>query len=284
MLTEIKGIKVGQWSDNKAATGCTVILFPENTIASGEIRGGAPATRDFSLLDPSRLVDEVNAVVLSGGSAFGLAACEGVMEYLESEGIGFQTGYGRVPIVVGLSLFDLGVGDAKVRPSSGEGKEAAKNASDTTDLGRVGAGTGATVSKWRGKEFAQTGGLGGEVLREGELVVACLIAVNASGDIDDGTVSNLVQKGDFVFPTTRPFENTTIGVVATNAKLDKEECFLASQSAHDGYARALFPSHTSADGDAVIFAATGEVDSDLGTIRALTTLVVESAIRSVANL
>ncbi|MEG3585867.1 MAG: P1 family peptidase [Actinomycetota bacterium] len=283
MITEIKGIRVGHWSDHEAATGCSVILFPEDTVASGEIRGGAPATRDFSLLNPSRLVQHINAVVLSGGSAFGLSACEGVMEYLELEGIGFQTGSGRIPIVVGLSLFDLNVGDANVRPGPSQGKEAATNASSKSELGKLGAGTGATVSKWRGANFAQPGGLGGGILRDGELIVACLIAVNASGDIDDGTTSELIEEGSFVFPEILPFENTTIGVVATNAKMNKDACHLASQSAHDGYARALFPSHTSGDGDAVVFAATGEIEADLGTVRALTTLAVESAIKSVAN-
>ncbi len=283
MITEIKGIRVGHWSDYEASTGCSVILFPENTVASGEIRGGAPATRDFSLLNPSRFVQHVNAVVLSGGSAFGLSACEGVMEYLESEGVGFKTGSGRVPIVIGLSLFDLNTGDAKIRPGPAQGQVAAANAASESQLGKVGAGTGATVSKWRGEKFVQPGGLGGAILREGELIVACLVAVNASGDIDDGVTSELIKEENFVFPEILPFENTTIGVVATNANLDKNACFLASQSAHDGYARALFPSHTSGDGDAVVFAATGEIEADLNTVRALTTLVVESAIKSVAN-
>ncbi len=283
MINEIKGIRVGHWSDHEASTGCSVILFPENTVASGEIRGGAPATRDFSLLDPSRYVQHVNAVVLSGGSAFGLSSCEGVMEYLEQEGVGFETGSGRVPIVVGLSLFDLNTGDSKVRPGPTQGKEAATNAADESQLGKVGAGTGATVSKWRGKEFAQPGGLGGAILREGELIVACLIAVNASGDIDNGVTSGLIKEENFSFPEVLPFENTTIGVVATNANIDKAACYLASQSAHDGYARALFPSHTSGDGDAVVFAATGEIEAELGTVRALTTLVVELAIKSVTN-
>lgn len=281
MITEIQGIKVGHWTNHDALTGCTVILFPSGTIASGEIRGGAPATRDFSLLEPGRLVQHVNAVVLSGGSAFGLSACTGVMDLLEIEGIGFQTSNGKVPIVVGLSLFDLSVGSSSVRPGPEEGKEAFNNASSTTELGRVGAGTGATISKWRGKNYAQTGGLGGSIHRDDDLIVACLIAVNASGDIDDGNTVNAVTDGDFVFPEVTPFENTTIGVVATNAKLEKEECFLASQSAHDGYARAIFPAHTSGDGDAVVFAATGEIEADLTTVRALTTLTVESAIKSV---
>ena len=283
MITEIEGIKVGHWTDSSAQTGCTVILFPQETVASGEIRGGAPATRDFALLDPTRLVDQINAVVLSGGSAFGLSACSGVMEFLEEANIGFNTSAGKVPIVVGLSLFDLGSGSSTVRPGHQEGKEAASVASSIAPLGRVGAGTGATVSKWRGKEFSELGGLGGATLREGDLIVSCLIAVNASGDIDFGEYPNKIRDGQFSIPKVNPFENTTIGVVATNAKLTKSECFLVSQSAHDGYARALFPAHTSGDGDAVVVAATGKVSTEMSTIRSLTTLTVETAIKSIAN-
>ena len=283
MITEIEGIKVGHWTDSNAQTGCTVILFPQETVASGEIRGGAPATRDFALLEPTRLVDQINAVVLSGGSAFGLSACSGVMEFLEEAKIGFSTSAGKVPIVVGLSLFDLGIGSSTVRPGHQEGKEAASVASAIAPLGRVGAGTGATVSKWRGKEFSELGGLGGATLREGNLIVSCLIAVNASGDIDFGEYPDKIRDGHFSIPKLNPFENTTIGVVATNAKLDKPECFLVSQSAHDGYARALFPAHTSGDGDAVVVAATGQVRAEISTIRALTTLAVETAIKSVAS-
>ena len=283
MITEIEGIRVGHWTDLNAQTGCTVILFPQETIASGEIRGGAPATRDFALLDPNRLVDQINAVVLSGGSAFGLSACSGVMEFLEGENIGFNTSAGKVPIVVGLSLFDLANGSATVRPGHEEGKEAATVASSSTPLGRVGAGAGATVSKWRGKSFAVAGGLGGSTLREEDLIVSCLIAVNASGDIDFGEYPEKIRDGQFSFPSVNPFENTTIGVVATNAKLTKSECFLVSQSAHDGYARALFPAHTSGDGDAVVVAATGQVRAEVSTIRSLATLVVETAIKSIAD-
>jgi len=283
MITDIEGVRVGHWTDSAAQTGCTVILFPEGTTASGEIRGGAPATRDFALLHPSRLVDVINAVVLSGGSAFGLSACSGVMDFLEGEGIGFNTSAGRVPIVVGLSLFDLGTGSSQIRPGYDQGKEACKSASNSTLLGRVGAGAGATVSKWRGQEFSDFGGLGSATLREDDLIVSCLIAVNASGDIDQGEYPQKIRDGDFAFPKVNPFENTTIGVVVTNAKINKADCYLVSQSAHDGFARALFPSHTSGDGDAIVVAATGQVDAEIATIRSLATLTVESAIRSVAN-
>jgi L-aminopeptidase/D-esterase-like protein len=283
MITDIEGIKVGHWTDKNAQTGCTVILFPDGTTASGEIRGGAPATRDFALLHPTRLVDQINAVVLSGGSAFGLAACSGVMEFLEENDKGFDTSAGKVPIVIGLSLFDLASGSPKIRPGYQQGKEAASSASSPTVHGRIGAGTGATVSKWRGKEFSALGGLGGSTLREENLIVACLIAVNASGDIDFGEYPDKIRGQDFSFPKVNPFENTTIGVVATNAKLNKSDCFLISQSAHDGYARALFPAHTSGDGDAIVVAATGQVSAEISTVRSLATLTVEAAIKSVSD-
>ena len=150
-------------------------------------------------------------------------------------------------------------------------------------MGRVGAGTGATVSKWRGKEFFRTRGAWRCNASRGDLIVSCLIAVNASGDIDFGEYPNKIRDGQFSIPKVNPFENTTIGVVATNAKLTKSECFLVSQSAHDGYARALFPAHTSGDGDAVVVAATGKVPTEMSTIRSLTTLTVETAIKSIAN-
>ncbi|MCH1512073.1 MAG: P1 family peptidase [Acidimicrobiales bacterium] len=282
MITGIDGITVGNWTDENAATGCTVVIFPEGTIASGEIRGGAPASRDFALLHPDRMINRIDSVVLSGGSAFGLSACTGVMEFLEERGQGFPTAAGPVPIVVGMSLFDLNEGEPKKRPGAEEGKEAARSASsEKTDLGLVGAGTGATISKWKGRENAQPGGLGGAICRSGDLIVATLFAVNASGDIDDGSSSQSIADETFKFPEVLPFENTTIGVVVTNARLSKGECFLVSQSAHDGFAKALFPSHTEGDGDAAVVAATGQVDANLGTVRLLTTVAVEKAIRSV---
>ncbi|MBG01578.1 MAG: peptidase S58 DmpA [Acidimicrobiaceae bacterium] len=285
MLTDIDGIEVGNWTDPKAETGCTVVIFPEGTVASGEIRGGAPATRDFALLDPSKLVDRIDSVVLSGGSAFGLAACEGVISYLEERGQGFPTASGNVPIVVGMSLFDLNQGDPLVRPGSQEGRKAAVEASSSqTMVGSVGAGTGATISKWRGRENAKSGGLGAAACQYGDLIVAALFAVNASGDIDDGVINEQIANSSFEFPEISPFENTTIGVVATNARISKTECFLASQSAHDGLARALFPAHTQGDGDAVVVAATGSVEATVGTVRVLTTVAVEKAIRSVSEL
>ena len=285
MLTDIPGIRVGHWTEPVAKTGCTVVLLPDGTVASGEVRGGAPATREFALLQPGRLVDRLDAVVLSGGSAFGLAAADGVMGWLAEREVGFATVGGPVPIVVGLSLFDLGIGDGSVRPGPAEGRAAAEAATDgPVECGPVGAGTGATVGKWAGRDAARPGGVGTATRRSGDVVVSALIAVNSVGFIDDG------QRDDDPGPPaasqrsqTERFESTTIGVVATNAVLDKGGCHLMAQSGHDGLARALYPAHTLGDGDALVALATGLVEADLTHVRALATAAVTAAIRSVAT-
>ena len=182
MLTEIPGVRVGHWTDTVARTGCTVVLLPAGTVASGEVRGGAPATREFALLDPHRTVARVDAVLLTGGSAFGLAAADGIMAFCEERGVGFPTPAGVVPIVVAMALFDLAVGDASVRPGSAEGRRACEAAGDDpVELGPVGAGAGATVGVWPDGLTRRPGGLGGAVERHGDVVVAALAAVNALG-------------------------------------------------------------------------------------------------------
>lgn len=288
----IAGVRVGHWTDRTARTGCTVVLFPDGTVASGEVRGGAPATREFALLEPSRTVAHLDALVLTGGSAFGLATADGVMAHCEEHDMGLPTKAGRVPIVVAMGLFDLAEGDPLVRPGAAQGLEAARAAAEgPVELGAVGAGTGATTGKWRGAEQRRAGGLGGFVARRDDVVVAALVAVNAWGDIDDGTAPAQIAAGDFAWPevpaapfseTADAFTNTTIGLVVTNARLDKAECQLVSQGAHDGFARALFPAHTRFDGDAVVTAAVGLVDAPVDLVRVLTTVAVESAVRSVA--
>lgn len=278
MLTDVPGVRVGHWTDREAKTGCTAVLLPENTVASGEIRGGAPATREFALLDPLRLVATVDAVVLSGGSAFGLAAGDGVMGWLEAQGRGFPTKAGPVPIVVGMSLYDLTVGNGSIRPTAANGEAAAASADGGPhEVGLVGAGTGATVGKWGGPDTTTPGGLGAATIRRGDVVVSALIAVNALGWIDDG--STTADPGPRWAPAEADFGNTTIGVVATNARLDKSACHLAAQSGHDGFARSLQPAHTSADGDALVVAATGAVEADPAHVRVLVQHAVVSAIR-----
>lgn len=279
MITEVPGVWAGHWTDAVGRTGCTVALFPEGTVASGEVRGGAPATRETALLAPERLVDRVDAVVLSGGSAFGLAAADGVMRFCEEQGAGFPTSAGPVPIVVGLSLYDLGVGDARARPGADQGYAACVAAAPgPMTLGRVGAGTGATLGTWGGADAGRPGGLGGAVQRQGDLVVAAMLAVNASGWVDTGHIDPRPGGGGLA-------TNTTIGVVATNARLDKVGCHLLAQSAHDGLARALVPAHTRFDGDAVVAASIGpdeaKVDAQVDHVRWLAMTTVEQAIRAV---
>ena len=274
MITDVEGVLVGHWTDEVARTGCTAVLLPEGTVASGEVRGGAPGTREFELLAPERLVDRIDAVMLCGGSAFGLAACDGAMQWLEERGRGFPTSAGPVPIVVGMVLFDLMVGDAAVRPDPAAGYAACEAAATSVAVGPVGAGTGATVAKGGGASTARAGGIGSSSVRQGDLVVGALFAVNAFGDLRDDSAPRDV---DFGRPS---FENTTIGVVATNARLTKLECLLVAQGAHDGLARALDPVHATVDGDAVVAAATGAVDANVDVVRVLAARAAEAAIRA----
>ena len=285
MITDVVGIQVGHWTDPQARTGCTVVLIPPGATASGEVRGGAPAEREFSLLDPARLVPGVDAVVLSGGSAFGLAAADGVVAWLEGQARGFQTSGGVVPIVVGMSLYDLAVGDPAVRPGPKQGWSAADTANaGPVRLGLVGAGTGAMVGKWGGPQVAEPGGIVSATARSKDLVVSSLVAVNAYGFVDDGTtIADPGPPYQSGLGGTESGGNTTIGMVATNGTLTKTECLLMAQSAHNGLARSLYPAHTSVDGDAFVAVATGEVpaqDVDVAHLRLLAQNVVTMAVRS----
>lgn len=280
VLTDVAGIEVGHWTEPAARTGCTVVLLPPGTVASGEVRGGAPATHELGVLDPTSTVDHVDAVVLSGGSAFGLAACGGVLRWCEERGRGVETVAGRVPIVVGLSLFDLGVGDAAVRPGPAEGYAAAAGAAATgvVQSGPVGAGTGATVGKWRGRDRARPSGLGTASAVDGDLVVAALVAVNAWGEVvEPGDLPELPE-GPLDVPLGR--EDTTIGVVATNARLDAVGCRVIARAGHAGMARVLHPVHTPFDGDALVAAATGTLDASPERVVALADRAVAGAVRA----
>lgn len=283
MITDVDGIQVGQWTDARARTGCTVVLLPDGTVGSGEVRGGAPATREFALLEPTRLVTRVDAVVLSGGSAFGLAAADGVVQHLEGAGVGYETAGGRVPIVVAMALYDLTTGDGRVRPGAEHGRTAAASARPGPfDVGAVGAGTGATVAKWRGPEHRRPGGLVTASLRgPGGLVVSALAAVNAFGE--PGATPAEVVEGTVAGSDLTPGQNTTIGVVATNAALDKVGCHLLAQSAHHGLARAVSPSHTAVDGDAFVAVATGAVEAELAVVRNLAVAAVSEAVLTLAT-
>ncbi len=278
-ITDVPGIAVGHWTDSEAQTGCTVVLLPVGSVGSGEVRGGAPASREFALLDPVRTVAHLDAVVLTGGSAFGLAAADGVMTALEMRGRGFETPAGRVPIVPTLALYDLAVGDASVRPDASAGRTAAEAARPHTHaVGAVGAGTGCTTSKLAGSDKSKPGGLVAASRRIGDLVVGALVAVNAVGTVGgEGDAAPLTASVPFG-------TNTTIGVIATNAPLTKTECYLVAQAAHDGLARAVHPAHTRFDGDAFVAVATGSSTStcSVDTIRAVATAVVARAILTLA--
>lgn len=283
MITRVSGIRVGHWTDPVGLTGCTVVLCPPGTVGSGEVRGGAPGTRETDLLRPGMTVNEVHAVLLTGGSAFGLAAADGVMRFLEERGIGFDVVVARVPIVPAAVLFDLGVGDPKARPGPEEGHAACQNASEEVPEGNVGAGTGATVANLHGHHRAVKGGLGTASRQDGDVIVGALAAVNAWGEIIDeegGLLAGARPDPDVqAVPDPGAGQNTTLVVVATNARLSKERAHLLSLAGHDGIDSAIRPAHTMRDGDTVFALATGEVDADQRSLEATATGVVSEAIR-----
>lgn len=284
MVIPIDGVKVGHWTDVEAETGCTAIEFPRDTVASYECRGGAPAARELTLMEPDKSVQSIDALLLTGGSAFGLAAADGVMRRMEELGRGVPTPAGAVPIVPALGLFDLAVGDSSIRPTAANGYAAALAATtDDPPCGQVGAGTGAYVSHWRGPDGAQPGGIHTATRQLGDVVVWALVVVNAFGDIDAGgpsidTAAVEALHGTFEFERT----HTTIGLVATNARLDKVGCRIVAQGAHDGLARAITPPHTRFDGDALVAAATGQVPAHVDVVRLLALAAVADAIRAAA--
>ncbi|MGZ4145195.1 MAG: P1 family peptidase [Actinomycetota bacterium] len=281
MITAVPGVRVGHWTDERALTGCTVVLPPPGTTGSVVIPGGAPATHETDAIQPGRRVDEINAVLLTGGSAFGLGAANGVMRYLEERGIGHPTLAGVVPIVPAAAIFDLIVGDAAVRPGPDEAYAACEAASaDEAREGNVGAGTGATVGKGAGVENMSKGGLGGAARRHGDLVVGVIAVANAVGDVvdEDGTVIAGARAEPTGFPPV-PGTNTTLACVATNAVLSKEECHRAAEMATAGLARAVRPVHTMFDGDVVFLLATRAIPSFVEIVGRLAADALADAIR-----
>ncbi len=296
-LTAVPGVKVGHHTLKERPTGCTVILTESGATAGVDVRGAAPATRETDLLNAVDIVQQIHAVVLSGGSAFGLDSATGVMKYLEEKGVGFPYGGARVPTVPGASLFDLPVGDPKVRPTADCGYQAARIASTApVEEGSVGAGAGATIGKTAGMAHAMKGGIGSAAIRMPDgLIVAALVAVNAVGDVIDPSTGKIVAGARAADGKSfadarvllragtdrgRPGENTTLGVIATNAILTKTQVTRVAQMAHDGFARAIYPSHTTNDGDTIFALATGAKgrDGDAGRIGALAAEVVAEAI------
>jgi L-aminopeptidase/D-esterase-like protein len=284
-LTDVAGLSVGHFTDSRRPTGCTVVVAEAGAVCGVDVRGGAPGTRETDLLDPVNSVQQVHALVLSGGSAFGLDTATGVVRYLEEKGIGFPVGVGKVPIVPAAILFDLGVGDWKIRPDADAGYAAARAASTgPVAEGCVGAGAGATVGKLHGPGRAMKGGIGTASVRlPNGAVVAALVAVNAVGDIVDpqtgrplaglrtadgkalrGTLAALLAGEAPGRPL--PGENSSIGVVATNVTLTKSEATKVAQMAHDGLAQAIRPVHTPWDGDTLFAVSTGAVTLDHATL------------------
>jgi L-aminopeptidase/D-esterase-like protein len=294
-ITDVAGIKVGHYTDERAVTGCTVILCERGAVAGVDVSGSSPGTRETDLLRPGNLVDRVQAIVLGGGSAFGLDAAAGAMRYLEERGFGYETSAGRVPIVPAAIIFDLNIGDSKMRPGANESYQACLTATGgKVAEGCVGAGTGATVGKILGLERAVKSGLGSasqEMAKD--VVVAALVVVNAVGDvIEPGTgkilagprkpdgsgflSSSELWKGEF--KEAVPPLNTVIGVVATDAKLSKAEANRLARVAQVGIARAVDPCHTMYDGDVLFALSLGDKEADPNALGAAAAEVVTEAI------
>jgi L-aminopeptidase/D-esterase-like protein len=296
-ITDVDGIKVGHFTDSRRPTGCTVILYERGAVAGVDVRGSAPGTRETDLLKPTNFVDKVNAIVLSGGSAFGLDTATGVMRYLEEHDSGYATAGGKVPIVPAAILYDLTVGDGKIRPDADAGYKACVNAkSGLIEEGSVGAGAGATIGKIGGGR-PMKGGIGTSSIKLANgLIVGAIVAVNCVGDVIDPKTGRIVAGARTpdgksflnIIETFRssgrsgaaPGQNTTIGVVATNARFDKTQMTKIAEMAHDGMARAINPTHTPSDGDTLFAMSTGasSVAPNLSAIGALAAEAVSEAI------
>lgn len=295
-INEIEGIKIGHAQDLNGPTGCTVILCENGAVAGVDVRGGAPGTRETDLLNPINMVDKIHGILLTGGSAFGLDAAAGVMEYLEEKNIGFDVAVAKVPIVCGAALFDLVIGNPKIRPNKEMGYEACENASNDMIMeGSIGAGTGATIGKILGPEYAMKGGIGVHTLKVGDLIVGAVVAVNCLGDVMDSKTNKIIagvlNESKDGFRNTEDVMiakydddknlfngNTTIGAIITNAKLNKSEANKVASMAHNGYARSIYPVHTMYDGDTIFAMATGEVKADVNVVGMLAGKIMERAI------
>jgi len=304
-ITDVQGIKVGHFTESRRPTGCTALLFEKGATAGVDVRGSAPGTRETDLLNPINTVQQVYAILLSGGSAFGLDAASGVMRYLDERHIGYAVGNIVVPIVPAAILYDLGIGDSKIRPTAESGYKACQSASaGRVAEGNVGAGAGATIGKMFGMKQAMKSGLGSASIRVGDtgIVVGAIVAVNAVGDVIDPKSGHIIagaRRPDgvgFMDSMARiragysvrlePVKNTTIGVVATNAALDKAQATKVAQMAHDGLARTINPVHSPSDGDTIFAVATGAiaVRANHGSIGALAADVMALAVlRAVMN-
>lgn len=296
-ITEIEGIRIGQVENDEAGTGCTAFICPEGMRAGLDVRGGGPASRESQLLNPLMAAQAIHGIVLSGGSAFGLDAAGGVMQYLEEQEIGYDVGVTKVPLVAQADLFDLTVGDTFIRPDKQMGYEAARLAMEDPNYldGNYGAGCGATVGKIGGMETCMKTGIGSYALQIGDLQIGAVVAVNAIGDIFDWKTgkqiagllnwdkmelrsTSEVMKASLDVVENRFTENTTLGVVITNARFEKNQLCKIAGMAHDGYARSIRPVHTSYDGDSIYAVSVGEISADQDVIGLLAAEVVSEAI------
>ena len=303
-INEIENIKIGNAENKEAGPGCTVIICEKGAVSGLDVRGGGPASRESELLKPTAASGFINAVLLSGGSAFGLDAAGGVMEYLEERNVGFDVGITKVPLVAQSCIFDLTVGDMKVRPDKAMAYEACVNSENNNpSMGNVGAGTGATVGKLGGMATAMKGGLGSYAVQMGDLKVGAIVAVNACGDIFDYDTHEIIAglltpdlknfanteqviyhmceaamaAGDSALEN-KEMQNTTIGVIITNGKFTKAQMNKIATMAHNGYARTINPVHTSMDGDSIYAMSVGEVAADMDMVGTLAANVMGHAV------
>lgn len=303
-INEIENIKIGNAENKEAGTGCTVIICEKGAVTGLDVRGGGPASRESELLKPTAASGFINAILLSGGSAFGLDAAGGVMEYLEEKNVGFDVGITKVPLVAQSCIFDLTVGDMKVRPDKSMAYEACVNAEkNNPTMGNAGAGTGATVGKLGGMATAMKGGLGSYAVQIGDLKVGAIVAVNACGDVFDYDTHKIIA--GLLTPDLKNFanteqviynmceaamatvgnglenkemQNTTIGVIITNGKFTKAQMNKIATMAHNGYARTINPVHTSMDGDSIYAMSVGEVTADMDMVGTLAANVMGHAV------
>ncbi len=301
-INDIGGIRIGQSENREAATGCTVFISDKGMAAGLDVRGGGPASRDSELLNPIMAAEFVHAILLGGGSAFGLGAANGVMEYLEEHDIGFDVGVTKVPLVVQSDIFDLTVGDMKVRPDAKMGYEAAKAAFENPNYrdGNYGGGTGATVGKACGMDFCMKTGIGSHAIQIGDLKIGAVVILNALGDVFDhkngkkiAGLLNEEKNGfrstvDLMAKTTDVIDNkftgnTTIGIVITNAAFNKPSLCKIAGMAHDGFARSINPVHTSADGDSIYAVSVGDVPADKDLTGMLAAEVMSEALICAVN-
>ena len=302
-VTEVGPVCIGQTENPGAATGCTVFIAPRGMCAGLDVRGGGPASRESQLLNPLMAAQSIHAIVLAGGSAYGLGAANGVMRYLEQNGIGSDTGYALVPLVVQSDIYDLSVGDASIRPDADMGYEAARRAMEDPNYkdGNYGAGCGATVGKYAGMDYCMKSGIGSYAIQIGELKIGAVVVLNALGDVYDWKTGRQIagmlneekdglrstaeyMRQSYTVVDNKFTGNTTICVVFTNARFEKAQLCKIAGMAHDGYARSINPVHTSADGDSIYAVSIGDIAADQDMVGAMAAEVVsEAIIRAVEN-